>query len=125
MSTAGGKIDKDKLYGDFREFEKKKQKLWMKSVHKALDVAEDDVQFNQSVKNGMGWKELAVIAAMVMSGVGLTGAIVSQMSQQPQAPPVVTAPVSPGDLADTEYEVRFYDKDGNPIDVPHISTRGK
>lgn len=38
-------------------------------------------------------------------------------------PTSVAPPPSAASPADSEYEVLFFDRDGNPITVPHISTR--
>ena len=89
--------------------------LHKKTIHKALDIPmEEDVNVNNS-RVGLGWKELAVIAA-----TGLGGTWMYQQQQQ-QTPPAL--PTQQAEPIDSSYEVLFFDAEGNPIKVPHISTR--
>ena len=113
---SGSIPDKQYLYGKFQEGQDWRSNLHKKLAHKSLDIGlDDEVNVDNSrTATGMGWKELAVIAAAGLGGTGLF------MSLQPQ--PSQPAPqVSP--LPDSDYVVRFFDKDGNLIDVPHISKR--
>ena len=71
-----------------------------RATHKALDVPDEDV----NIRTGIGWKELAVIAAMVLGA----GGVAAYFQQSPPVAPV-SSPV------DSEYEVRFFDADGKPI----------
>lgn len=77
---------------------------------RSLDIPDDEMN-NVGNKTGMGWKELAVIGALILGG----GALSAHFLGDKAAPPAVVAPV------DSEYEVRFFDADGNPIKVPHVS----
>jgi len=74
---------------------------------------------NVGNRHGMTWRELAVVAAMVLGAGGLGAWAFSSSSSEPQQQqqPATMSPV------DAEYEVRFFDADGNPIRVPHISER--
>jgi hypothetical protein len=111
---------KDVLYRDYNQGKSWKQRLHREAVHKALDIApEDDVHISHK-NSGLGWRELAIIVAGMVAGTAATGWFFSRQTvpaQNPVAPAQHTAPV------DSEYDVRFYDKDGQPIDVPHISRR--
>jgi len=112
-SAKSGLPDKDHLYGNYERSLKWQDDLHRKAAHKALDMAEE-MGFEQNLtRTGFGWKELAVVAGAVLGGIGL----VSHFSGQNDAPPQQQAPV------DSDYDVRFYDADGNPIHVPHISER--
>jgi hypothetical protein len=102
-----------------------RDRLSRKATHKALDIPDGD---DMNITTGMSGKAVAAIAAAC--GLGPVGAIVAMGllnaadSPDPatpvvQPPPAVVAP----DPADSEYDVRFYDADGNLIDVPHISNR--
>lgn len=84
-----------------------RQKLLKRASHKALDVPEEDV--NITTTTGMGWKELAIVAVVMMAGFGGLAWFLK--------PP---APVQhPGvSVADTAYDVLFFDADGNPISIP-------
>lgn len=105
--------DKKYLYGEFQKNENWQNKLLRKLSFKSLDIADDDVDVNvDKSQTGIGWRELAVIGAIGLGGLHFWG-------QQPTSPPVSPA-ASP---ADSNYVVRFYDKDGNPIDVPNISQK--
>ncbi len=57
--------------------------------------------------SGLGWKELAVLGALGLGGYY----VATQPNEVPQPIPQV-------EPADSAYEVRFYDKDGNLIEVP-------
>lgn len=117
-----GPDDKDYPYRRWAKHEDWKNSVHRRGVHKALDLA-DEMEFKQDIDNsrrsGMGWKELAVIGAMLLGGGTLGFLALDRDTQQTQQPTQQTPPP----LYDSEYEVRFYDRDGNPIDVPHISQR--
>lgn len=113
---SGSIPDKGHLYGRFLEWESWRNSLSKKLAHKALDIMpDDDMNINQT-RTGMGWKELGIIAAMI-GGVGFGAYQLGTPDSVPQ--PAVT---QPNQLSDSEYEVRFFDAQGNPITVPHIST---
>ena len=120
---ANSEIDKQELYGDFRDGEKWRTRLSRKLAHKSLDIADaDDMDIevdrsNRSI-SGIGWKELAVLAAAGLGGFALW----SHEKTPAATPPPAVQQQSP---ADTEYDVRFYDKNGDLIDIPHISQRPK
>lgn len=106
--------DKEYLYGRYQRTADWRDRLHRKLAHKSLDIGDDDemqvTNANQS-SVGMGWKELAVVAAATLGGIALW-----QNSTTPQVP--TPNPIS--QPADSEYEVRFYDADGNLIDIPRI-----
>ena len=105
-------IDKQALYGWWHKAQEWQDKLHRKAAHKALDI-EDDVSVNSTTQtnSGIGWKELAVIGAILLAGgYGLTQLIQTTTVE-------ATAPV------DSEYEVRFYDQDGKIITVPRWTGR--
>lgn len=93
-----------------------KDGLHKKAAHAALGLPTDEM-ISVSNKSGLDWKMAAVLAAAGLGGYHLY----NQNSNQQTATPSAPAPVSP---VDSEYEVRFYDADGNPIQVPHISKLG-
>ena len=102
-------IDKKALYGRFQDGQDRRQKFALKAAHKALDIAEDDVQIT-TTQSGFGWKELAVIGAI---GLGVAW-MFNQKEPAPVVPPAQTSP------ADADYEIRFYDEAGNPIRVDRV-----
>lgn len=110
-SDPGDLPDKSWLYGKFQRANDWQNNLQRKLAHKSLDIADDvELQVDNSRKNaGMGWRELAVIAA-----AGIGGAYLYNQSQTPpmQPPPSHQSPV------DTDYDVRFWDGDGNEINIP-------
>lgn len=119
QQPSGDLPDKQYLYGRYRDWEGWRNSLAKKLSHKALDIMPDDeMEVNQYHRSGIGWKELAVVAAAGVGGLAAWQHFGSR--DDPQAPPAAVAPAGPWD---SEYEVRFYDKDGTPIDVPHISKR--
>lgn len=119
QNPANNPNDKDHPYRSWVGAELWRNRLQRRATHKALDIADDEMDFNQSIQKGMGWKELAVIAA---TGLGAAHLLTKNSDQAPApVPQAVVQPAVPSPLADSEYEVRFFDVNGNPIDVPHIS----
>lgn len=122
---------KDHPYGRWAENEAWKQRLQRRGCHKALDIAEE-MDFKQDIDNsrqtGMGWKELAVIGAMLLGAGGMSLLGIKMFSDDNNVPQQ-TQQTTPNQEylppVDSDYMVRFWDKDGNPIDVPHISKRPK
>ena len=113
-TTNKGTPDKDYLYGRFEAGEAWKRRLHRKGAYKALDMADDDMGDIHANRIGMTWKELAVVAALLGGSVAGT-AWFTGGEGKPSASPAAASP------ADSEYEVRFYDADGNPIRVEPIN----
>ena len=72
-------VDKESLYGDFNSFARKRDKLFLRGAHKALDIPEDDMQITSNSNNenhyhpkpSIGNLAKAAIAASLLStGVG-------------------------------------------------------
>jgi len=100
--------DKEHLYGRFEAGEAWKRQLHRKGAYKALDIADDDMGDIHANRIGMTWKELAAVAALV--GGSIAGTSLLMRGDPPQS----TLPSGP---SDSEYEVRFYDARGEPIEV--------
>lgn len=115
MNKLNNEIDKDFLYGKYQATADWRDKLHRKLAHKSLDIAEDEDVYVNNSKTGLGWKELLVLGLMTLAGLYFFQKL------GPQSP-LPSTNISP---SDSEYEVRFFDKDGNPIIVPHISTKPK
>jgi len=107
--------NKEYLYGRYNDQEDWRTRLHRRLTHKSLDIPETDDVYVDNSKRGLGWKELAVIAATGLGGAGLYS-----LSQSSTAPVPPVSNVQP-QLLDSEYEVRFFDAEGKPINVPHIS----
>ncbi len=86
--------------------------LARKSAYKSLGVPPDDM----NIRTGIGWKELAVIAGALLGG----GWLLKNASTPPPPVPTTTTPPSVAAPVASEYEVRFYDADGNVIPVPRL-----
>ena len=86
-----------------------RQRLFKKATHKALDIPEDDVNIN--VQKGITWKEIATAGALL-----LASAIAAGQYFQPSTPGVDST------TGTQEFEVRFFDAEGNEINVPHADT---
>ena len=106
--------DKKYLYGRYMAHENWTQRLHRKLAHKSLDIPEDDDVYVDNSQKGMTWKELAVLAALGLGGAGAYAYSQKAVVVKPEV-----------EVADSEYDVLFYDKDGNEISVPHISTKPK
>lgn len=84
-----GTLDKQALYGDFRDWAKKKMRLGMKVAHKALDIAEDDMNITAN-RRGIG----ALGATGIALAAGLPSALLAGWMLLNQAKPV-TSPSLP------------------------------
>jgi hypothetical protein len=117
-SSINSEPDKNSLWGWWREGNAWQPQLHKRASYKALDIPEEmgDIQANKSIVSGIGWKELAVLGALGIGGYQVTQNN-TNTATPPPAPPAAVA----GELPDSEYEVRFFDRNGNPIDVPNIS----
>lgn len=109
--------DKQYLYGEFLKGEQRRRnwqdQLHKKSTYKALDMAADEMgDVNTTVNKGMGVKELGIIGAIILGALAfmrpdLLPSTGNNQQQQQAAGP-----------ADSEYDVRFYNRNGELIDVP-------
>ncbi len=95
-------------------------KLHEQAVRKALDIPSDDMQIVQN-KTGISTAGAVGIAAAAGIPSALTaGALaLSLMGDGKEAVPPPPPPTT--SVSDSEYDVRFYDANGNLIPVEHIS----
>lgn len=120
VSMAKQEIDKKLQYGKFQDGEDRKAKFRRKVAHKAVDMAmEDDPLQVINTKTGITTPGAVGIAAILGASALGYGYMNRPESPPAQPPAAVAGPY------DSEYSVTFYDKDGNLIEVPHISTRPK
>lgn len=111
------------LYPEWQRHSREKNNLYLKAVHKALDLPEDE---EMNVTTGMSGKAVALIAAAAGLGpaaalFALLPALMGDRNEKPAAPEKPVPVVGSADPADSEYEIRFYDSDGNLINVPQKS----
>ena len=104
-----------------------REKLYKKAAHKSLDIPDDDVQITNT-KSGISTAGAVGIASAigvpsVVSSAIMGYALLNKSDPPEPAPPAPIPVVAPVNPADSAYDVLFYDKDGNPINVPHISQR--
>lgn len=94
-------------------------KLHEQAVRKALDIPSDDMNIVQN-KSGISTAGAVGIAAAagVPSALAAAALAYSMAGNTPEAPVAQPQAVS---VSDTEYDVRFYDANGNLIPVEHIS----
>lgn len=113
--------DKDERTKNMRQYDQRRQKRADRLFHWSLDMppGEDDVDVRVNKTSGLGWKELVVIAAASLGGFYL----LTRDDSDPAPPPAPVVQQQTGGPVDSDYEVRFYDKDGNLIEVPHISQK--
>lgn len=93
-------------------------KLHEQAVRKALDIPSDDMNIVQN-KTGIGTAGAIGIAAAAGVPSALAAAALAY-SMAGGSPEVPTAPPQAA-VTDSEYDVRFYDANGNLIPVEHIS----
>lgn len=119
-------IDKQALYGKYQESQDWKSKLYRAAAHKALDIADDDMSIsnrtNSTNQTGLGAAGAIALAA-VAGSLPVVGALATYLLLTPPKPALPAAPPPASAPADSEYSVRFFDKDGNLIDVPHLRER--
>lgn len=89
-----------------------RDKVQEQMIRKSLDIPENDMQVHQSTKNGMGWKELAVIGALV-GGAGYAGKTLATSSATATSTPAAVAPAEPSGKASGT--IRFFTEDGATI----------
>lgn len=107
-SSSNSEIDREALWGDYQNQMRRRMRMGEQLARKSLNLPNDEMQ-NVGNRIGLGWKELAiVVAGLIAAGFG--------MSALRPPPSDTTSPP-----ADSAYEVRFFDRDGNLIDVPHVS----
>ena len=98
-------------------YDARRRKRADRLLHWSLDMPPDEEDVDGiRVNRGIGWRELAVVGATVLGGVWLFSG-----DEPTPAPVQVVQPAQPASQVDSEYEVRFYDADGNQIDVPRRS----
>lgn len=112
-------VDKRALYGWWFKHSAWRDDLDKRMAHKALDIPETEDMQNVGNRNGMTWRELLAIGALLLAGGGMYQYFNHETHQAAPA----TAPVPSGGPADSEYEIRFYDADGRLVPVPHITQR--
>lgn len=101
----------DDPYKDYRKAQRWRQNLFKKLCHKSVDIPEDDMGIN--VQKGITWKEMLAAGVILLALVFVGGKYLT---------PPVTLPVTPSQKATQEYEVRFFDSEGNEIHVPQADT---
>jgi hypothetical protein len=114
-SMAKQEVDKKMLYGKYQESEDRRHTLRDKAAYKALDIAlEDDPLQVINTKTGISTPGAVGIAGILGASLLGYGYMNREQPVQPQTPPAAVAP------ADSDYEIRFWDKDGNPIEVERV-----
>jgi len=113
------------LYGNYLAARKRRSRIYEEAARMALDLPagleDDDVNIVRQTSAGFGWKELLALAAAGVAAIVAWQLAAPEPSQQ-LAPAPAAAPAYPGP-PDSDYEVRFFDAEGNPIHVPHISEK--
>lgn len=121
-------IDKQALYGDYRDHRKAQDRLYVRAAHKALDIAEDDMGDINSTKtdnskHGIGTLGAVAIAA-VSGGIPLAGLAAMWLGgvfDKPDVPapapvPAVVQPAEPIIKTETKTETKIIDWSvGQPI----------
>lgn len=114
--------DKERRFQFMREYDARKAKRDERLFHWSLDMppADDDmnVHVNRPINTGLSWKELAAGGAIALGGLHYFTDRPATITPPTPAPVTAPAPVPTfPDVLDSEYEVRFYDRNGKPIEV--------
>lgn len=91
-------------FGQFNLSQGWRDNFARKLAHKGADMPDD---MDIKIRNGLGWKEMAVLA---VAGLGV-GHLLTRPEPDPNTPPAQIAP------ADREYEIIHRDGAGNIIDI--------
>lgn len=104
-------VDKQQLYGDYRDAQKWRESLHKQTAHKALDIpVTDDLIQVTNTRSGLGWKELLAAAAVAATGFGGYALLKPEHPTAPPAMPTVTPPAIHAPAASPpKYEVDFFD----------------
>lgn len=117
ITSARQEVDKQLLYGKFQKSEDDHARFAKRMAHKAADLAmEDDLNIT-TTKTGVSTPGLLGIAGIAGASLLGYGYMNRDQPAVPQSPPAAVAPVTP---ADSDYEIRFWDRDGNPIEVERV-----
>lgn len=97
--------------------------LQRKATYKALDIPQDDMQIVNASKTQTGASGGAIAATALAGGIPATVlAAMLGLSAMRGAQPQATTPAAPptASVPDSSYDVLFFDKDGNQINVPRL-----
>ena len=93
-------VDKQELYGDFRDAAEKRDKLYMRAAHKALDIPEEMGDINAN-RTGIG--TLGVLGAILLGACGPSAiSLWMLMHPTPTAPPATATEQKPA-----QWEVKW------------------
>lgn len=98
--------DKQGLWGWWHGHQQWVDRLHKKAAHKALDI-EDDAMIVSS--KGVGGATILGVGLLAGLGPVLGALAYALLTKEPPQPPAASAPV------DAEYEVLFYDAQGNEV----------
>ena len=93
------------------------QQLHARAVHEALDIPENPTGVNSTKFVNSGFGPLGALGIGLLPLLGASLALFSQRALDPQQS---SGPLPPAaaESPSRDYEVRFFDSDGNVIDVP-------
>ena len=112
-------VNQQDLHGLYNDEARLEHAVYMDGARKALGLGKSGgkpMDVSSSTQNGMGWRELAVVGAIVVGSLFAMHQASPDATTQPTPAPQVSVP-------DTEYEVRFFDADGNRIPIEHRPIR--
>jgi len=109
-SSQNATIDRNYVGGMYAKNWEWRDKLNRLFTYRALDIPLDDDMNNVGNRNGMTWRELLAIGALLGAGYGVAQFNTTNVTPEP-APPVASTP------ADAGYDIVFYDSEGNQIQL--------
>ena len=113
-------IDDDALYGEWLGKLRWQDALEKKLAHKSLNIPEEMAvnADNRQYTQGMTWKDILALGLLVLGvywlyrNTGIDESITQSTTTEVRET-----------TQNKDYEIRFYDRDGNLINVPHISEK--
>lgn len=88
-------VDKDELYGRYQRNEDWQNRLYRKTVHKAVDIPDAEDMHVDNRKYGVGVKEIVAAGLMAsLVGVAFNGLPI-RSPESPAEPPPVAQPAPP------------------------------
>jgi len=113
-------VDTKYLHGRFDKAEDQRARFARRVAHKAVNLPLDDEMYIEANKTGLSTGGALGVAAAAGIPSVVAAAILGYVLMNKESPatqqPAATAP-----LEDRDYEIRFFDKDGNLINVPRFT----
>lgn len=101
-----------------------RDKLNQQMLRKALDIPDDDMNITQTKTGISAAGAMGIATAAGIPGILAAAALgYALLKSQPPSVPPVAPPAALDENILREFEILFWDRDGNPVPVQHISKK--